>query len=148
MNTFEPSKSRHTAHILYIFIITSLGPESHLAAAGLLFSGLVKTNEQQSILIICYLCLCINTWTAAEGRASLGSMIVWSMKNMDIWIVATLWNKDKVCPEIGERMSLKHELTKGHLTTSQNKTKPKGLKRHASCSVFRTSCLFWRITVK
>lgn len=61
---------------------------------------------------------------AAEGRAPIGSMIAWSMKNTEIWIAATLGNKDKVCPETAERMSLKYELTKGHLTTRQNKTKP------------------------
>lgn len=45
-------------------------------------------------------------------------------------------------------MSLKCELTKGHLTASQNKTEPKGLNKLASCTVFRTWCLFGKITVK
>lgn len=53
------------------------------------------------------------------------------MKNMEICIEATLANKDKVFPETEEQMSLRYNLTKGHLTRSQNKTKPTGSNRHS-----------------
>lgn len=51
--------SPHNTNILDIVISKSLEPEWYLAAAaGLLFSGFVKTNDGQWILIIFYLCLC------------------------------------------------------------------------------------------
>lgn len=51
--------SPHNTNILDIVISKSLEPEWYLAAAaGRLFSGFVKTNDGQWILIIFYLCLC------------------------------------------------------------------------------------------
>lgn len=85
-----------------------------MAAAGLLSSGFVKTNEQQWILIIFYLCLHMDTLKVAEGKASIGWKTVWSMKNREIWIAAILANKDEVFPQTGEWMSLRYKLTKGH----------------------------------
>lgn len=106
------------------------------------------TNEQQWILIIFYLSLLNkkkqqNNLNAAEGRARIGSMILWSMESTEIWIASTPGNNDKVSPETGGRMSLKYELTKGHLTTSWNQTNPGGFDRHASCILW-TGSLFWK----
>lgn len=126
------------ADILDFVISKSLDPERNLAAAaGLLSSGFGKTNDGRWILIILYLCLCKHEREpknarphaqAPEERGNLNSR-------------DPLGNKDKARPGTAEWMSLKCELTKGHLPASQNKTEPKGLNKHASCTVFRTWCL-------
>lgn len=132
--------SSHAADILDIVISKSLDPERNLAvAAGLLSSGFVKTNDGRWILIILYLCLCKQEREPKKRQALRGGL-----ENVEIWIAATPplpSNKDKARPGMVKWMSLKCELTKGHLPASQYKTEPKGLNKHASCTVFRTWCL-------
>lgn len=95
-----------------------------------------------------FLPLSTQTPAADEHTVRAAPMISQGLKNVEIWIAATLSNKDKARSGTAEWMSLKCELTKGHLTASQNKTEPKGLNKLASCTVFRTWCLYGKITVK
>lgn len=85
-------------------------------------SSFAETNEQQWILIICYLSPHISTLKAVAGRAAAGSMIVWSMKKRNL--NSHNPNKDRVCPVTGGRMPLRYKLPKGHLAAKENGNKP------------------------
>lgn len=140
--------SPHNTNILDIVIGKSLEPEWYLAAAaGLLFSGFVKTNDGQWILIIFYLCLCKHSrcQRTQSPRCSDDPARLKERGNLNSCDPSVTKTKRT----LGQQNECHlNELTKGHLTASQNKTEPKGLNKLASCTVFRTWCLFGKITVK